>query len=69
MGSNQLADSDAFNASKRKQTDENFDISLLTRYNMEEDSSVELGYSMKTRSPNLYQRYTLVNMDDGSQYE
>jgi iron complex outermembrane receptor protein len=25
---------------------------------MEEDSSVELGYSMKTRSPNLYQRYT-----------
>ena len=58
MGSNQLADSDAFNASKRKQTDENFDISLLTRYNMEEDSSVELGYSMKTRSPNLYQRYT-----------
>ena len=25
---------------------------------MEEESSVELGYSMKTRSPNLYQRYT-----------
>ena len=58
MGSNQLADSDTFNASKRKKTDENIDISLLTRYNMEEDSSVELGYSMKTRSPNLYQRYT-----------
>ena len=58
MGSNQLADSDTFNASKRKKTDENIDISLLTRYNMEEDSSIELGYSMKTRSPNLYQRYT-----------
>ena len=58
MNSNQLADSDTFNASKRKKTDENIDISLLTRYNMEEDSSVELGYSMKTRSPNLYQRYT-----------
>ena len=58
MGSNQLADSDTFNASKRKKTDENINISLLTRYNMEEDSSVELGYSMKTRSPNLYQRYT-----------
>ena len=58
MSSNQLADSDTFNASKRKKTDENIDISLLTRYNMEEDSSIELGYSMKTRSPNLYQRYT-----------
>ena len=58
MNSNQLADSDTFNASKRKKTDENINISLLTRYNMEEDSSVELGYSMKTRSPNLYQRYT-----------
>ena len=58
MNSNQLADSDTFNASKRKKTDENIDISLLTRYNMEEDSSIELGYSMKTRSPNLYQRYT-----------
>ena len=58
MGSNQLADSDTFNASKRKKTDENINISLLTRYNMEEDSSIELGYSMKTRSPNLYQRYT-----------
>ena len=58
MSSNQLADSDTFNASKRKKTDENINISLLTRYNMEEDSSVELGYSMKTRSPNLYQRYT-----------
>ena len=58
MMSNQKADSDAFNASKKKQTDENIDISLLTRYNMEEYSSVELGYSMKTRSPNLYQRYT-----------
>ena len=34
MGSNQKTDSDAFNASKKKQTDENIDISLLTRYNM-----------------------------------
>ena len=58
MGSNQKTDSDAFNASKKKQTDENIDVSLLTRYNMEENSSIELGYTMKTRSPNLYQRYT-----------
>ena len=69
MGSNQLADSTTFNASKKKQTDENIDISLLTRYNIEEDSSIELGYSMKTRSPNLISTLHLVDMDHGSQYE
>ena len=69
MMSNQQIDSDAFNASKKKQTDENIDISLLTRYNMEEDSSVELGYSMKTRSPNLISTLHLVDMDHGSQHE
>jgi iron complex outermembrane receptor protein len=52
------AEAAAFNAADRKKVDNNIDITASTRYVLAETSSVEFGYAMKTRSPNLYERYT-----------
>ena len=58
MGSNQATDSAAFNNSDRSETDHNIDVSILGKFTPKKLSSIEFGYTMKTRSPNLYQRYT-----------
>ena len=58
MGSNQATDSAAFNNSDRSKTDHNIDVSILSKFTPKKSSSIEFGYTMKTRSPNLYQRYT-----------
>jgi iron complex outermembrane recepter protein len=58
MGTNQLAQSTAFNASDRSQTDHNWDLSALARYTHSEQLDVEFGYARKVRSPSLYERYT-----------
>ena len=55
---NQLNNSTAFNASSRSKNDHNIDISLLGEYIVNNKQSYEVGYAMKTRSPNLYERYT-----------
>ena len=47
-----------FNAQNRARTDINFDMTALARYEPEPGSLYEFGYSRKTRSPNLYERYT-----------
>ncbi|CAN2533064.1 hypothetical+protein [Methylocapsa aurea] len=47
----------AFNARSHARTDVNFDMTALLRYQADETSAYELGYSRKTRSPNLYERY------------
>ncbi|WP_292529291.1 TonB-dependent receptor [Methylocystis sp.] len=47
-----------FNAQNRARTDVNFDMTALARYEPEPGSLYEFGYSRKTRSPNLYERYT-----------
>jgi iron complex outermembrane receptor protein len=47
-----------FNAQDRERTDVNFDMTALARYAPEPGSLYEVGYSRKTRSPNLYERYT-----------
>ncbi|BBP02439.1 TonB-dependent receptor [Sulfuriferula nivalis] len=47
-----------FNASDRSHVDHNFDLTALTRYTPDQMVSFELGYAQKTRSPNLYERYT-----------
>ncbi|MFW9606276.1 MAG: TonB-dependent receptor [Pseudomonas sp.] len=57
-GNNQTRDALAFNAKDRSQTDNNWDFTALTRYNHNANLDVELGYSRKVRSPNLYERYT-----------
>lgn len=58
MGSNYLTDSTAFNAQDHAKTDVNFDLTALLRYQPDTVSSFEAGYARKTRSPNLYERYT-----------
>ncbi len=48
----------AFNALDHKRTDRNLDLTAIARYTPGETQSYEVGYARKTRSPNLYQRYT-----------
>lgn len=58
MPGNQLAESEAFNAQSRSQTDHNLDLALLARYQHSPGLDIELGLARKVRSPNLYERYT-----------
>ena len=51
------SDADAFNAEKHQRTDVNFDVTALARYEPAKAFSIEAGYSYKTRTPNLYERY------------
>ena len=55
------ADATAFNAATRKKTDNNFDATALARFTPDQTKTIELGYAMKTRSPNLYERYSWSN--------
>lgn len=55
---NQLTDSTAFNARNRKKTDINLDVTALARYTRDANLDIEFGAAYKTRSPNLYERYT-----------
>ena len=52
------ADAAEFNARKHARTDANFDATALLRYEASSAESYEFGYARKTRSPNLYERYT-----------
>lgn len=47
----------AFNAADRSKTDHNLDFTALARYTPGNTSAYEAGYAIKTRSPNLYERY------------
>ncbi len=47
----------AFNAADRSITDHNLDFTALARYTPNASSRYEAGYAVKTRSPNLYERY------------
>jgi iron complex outermembrane recepter protein len=49
---------DAFNARDRERFDYNIDWALLSRYVPGETATFEFGVSQKTRSPNLYERYS-----------
>jgi iron complex outermembrane recepter protein len=48
----------AFNAADRAKTDHNFDITALARHDLSDSLNVEFGFARKTRSPNLYERYS-----------
>ncbi|MBS0494941.1 MAG: TonB-dependent receptor, partial [Proteobacteria bacterium] len=52
------AEAKAFNARDRQRTDHNLDFTALTRYTPNAMASYEFGFAHKTRSPNLYERYT-----------
>lgn len=51
-------DAATFNARDRDRTDVNLDGSGLIRFEPNQSSLFELGVARKTRSPNLYERYT-----------
>ena len=72
------AEAAVFNAANRKKTDNNIDVTALVRFTPTDTQTFEFGYAMKTRSPNLYERYTwstggmamrMINMaGDGNGY-
>ncbi len=55
---NYATEAGAFNARERRRSDHNIDFTALARYVPNAASSYEFGYAHKTRSPNLYERYT-----------
>src|SRR5574343_124722 len=54
----QTTDAVAFNTADRSKTDHNIDVTALARYTPNTQSDIEFGFARKTRSPNLYERYT-----------
>lgn len=50
-------DAAAFNAQDHAKTDDNFDFTALARYSPDTDSAYEFGYTRKTRSPSIFERY------------
>ena len=58
MSTDYRRDSNAFNSQQHQQTDYNWDLTALTKYKPDQNQNYEAGYSRKTRSPNLYERYT-----------
>ena len=55
---NQTRDAALFNAQSRDQSDDNWDVSWIASFTPAETQSYEFGVAQKTRSPNLYERYT-----------
>ena len=58
MFSYQKRDSNAFNAGERQRSDDNLDLALLARHRIDASQDLEFGFARKTRSPNLYERYS-----------
>jgi iron complex outermembrane receptor protein len=52
------AEAAAFNARSHDRSDDNWDLTALARYQPGDTFDVEFGVARKTRSPNLYERYT-----------
>ncbi|MBF0256229.1 MAG: TonB-dependent receptor, partial [Gammaproteobacteria bacterium] len=50
-------DANLFNAADRAREDDNIDLTAMARFTPDDTRSLEFGYSRKTRSPNLYERY------------
>ncbi|GAN53183.1 TonB-dependent receptor [Tanticharoenia sakaeratensis NBRC 103193] len=58
MAATETAAANAFNAEDHRHTDVNFDVTALARWDATDRLSIEGGYARKTRSPNLFERYT-----------
>jgi len=54
-------DADAFNARNHKRKDLNWDLTASARYVESARETYDIGFSRKTRSPNLHERYTWSN--------
>ena len=57
-GDNQTRDAADFNNADHSKTDNNWDMTALARYTPDAMRDIEFGFARKTRSPNLYERYT-----------
>ena len=78
MVHNYLAESTAFNERSHQRTDNNLDVTALARFSPDSNQTYEAGFARKSRSPNLYERYSwstsgmsmrMVNMaGDGNGY-
>ena len=55
---NQTRDAALFNSQSRAKTDHNWDLSWISRFTPDAMQTYEFGLAQKTRSPNLYERYT-----------
>jgi iron complex outermembrane receptor protein len=53
-----LADQHAFNGQSHAKTDRNWDLTASARYTPDAGHSYDFGVARKTRSPNLYERYS-----------
>ncbi|MBF0158473.1 MAG: TonB-dependent receptor [Magnetococcales bacterium] len=53
-----VASAAAFNARDHQRRDGNVDVTAMARYTQDASRHFEFGYSQKTRSPNLYERYS-----------
>jgi len=53
-----IFEADTFNNADREFTDNNLDVTALARFTPSESYTIEFGLAQKTRSPNLYERYT-----------
>jgi iron complex outermembrane receptor protein len=58
MNAADAAAASAFNARDRHQRDGNLDLTALARYEADASTTLELAAARKTRSPNLYERYS-----------
>ena len=58
MCTTDTAAANAFNAAARSKRDQNLDLQAAARYQASAQASYEFGYARKTRSPNLYERYS-----------
>ncbi|MGC8775320.1 MAG: TonB-dependent receptor [Chlorobaculum sp.] len=56
-GYNGMYDPANFNNQPHARNDSNWNVSALLKYEPDAASSYDFGYSMKSRSPNLYERY------------
>lgn len=54
-------DADAFNSKDHKRRDVNLDLTAAARYVENANETYDIGFSRKTRSPNLHERYTWSN--------
>jgi iron complex outermembrane receptor protein len=55
---NQGKDASNFNNADRNKTDNNLDLTALAKYTANPNYDIDFGFAHKTRSPNLYERYT-----------
>ena len=58
MCTTDTAAANAFNSADRSKRDQNLDLQAAARYQASAQASYEFGYARKTRSPNLYERYS-----------